>query len=430
MPNATLIVRSLFVFFLFASPVLAASITVTPTGNPASFSVMGTDMDGTAGIQLDISYDETSLATPTVTQGNLVAGAMLAANTSRPGLIKIAIISTRTFSGSGQIATITFASKKGNGSITSISSSMIDSKGSPLTSSAINTASEAIVPLTSSIPGVPFSQPTQQASSPTAQQGRLTSAATGTVSTSTPTYPGIITLPTEQQPRGDSQPAPQSPVPTYTGEPAAVGIAEQSQPAEKQAADTKAEVTPQRVVYKGVLDRFKQYKGSKDFSAFVALFNKKVAQTAYQEPALVLSDGQSKVTLTVDIPTRTNSSPNFAVDGGTLTSFKQDPQSKGRWIIEVLPQADSMRVAVTIMAGADEYEFPLALAPRVKTALPLDESGWNRFIKEVGTTTAPLHDFNNDGVRNYVDEFIFVANYVAGKSIPSKPPLISQKPGK
>jgi hypothetical protein len=159
----------------------------------------------------------------------------------------------------------------------------------------------------------------------------------------------------------------------------------------------------------------------------VALFDKKVAQTIHQKPEVLLSDGQSKAELTVDIPARINYSPNFAVNGGTLVSFKQDKQIKGRWIVEVSPEAGTVKVTVTIIVGAEEFEFPLTVTPPVKTAIALDESGWGKFLKEVGTTKSPIHDLNNDGVRDYVDEFIFVANYLAGKSTPVKPAVPSNK---
>ena len=175
-----------FVAFCCASPVLAASVSVTPTGNPASFSVDGTGMDGVAGIQLDIAYDAASMSSPTVTQGGLVSGAMLAANTSRPGFIKIAIVSTRAFSGSGQIATISFASKTGSGGITSVTSSMIDSKGSSLASSTTNVAAETATQGFITTPGVPFSQPSQQTTSPT------TTTQQGSSTTPTPPYTSII----------------------------------------------------------------------------------------------------------------------------------------------------------------------------------------------------------------------------------------------
>lgn len=412
MLQVPLIVRSLLAFLLFASPALAASISIIPARNPASFSVVGSDMDGVAGIQLDIAYDEASLATPTVTQGGLVTGAMLAANTSRPGFIKIAIISTRTFSGSGRIADITFTLKGASAPIPSLQYSMIGSKGAAITASTSSIVNETALPDPSPSPGAPFNQSSQPTSN--------TPAAT------MPTYPGTITLPTGEQ-QADTRPAPNPAVPADTGDMQTDRSAEQSQPSGKPAPDAKAEESPQRIVYKGVLDRFKSYTGSKSFSAIIEFFTKKVAKTINQEPALVISDGKSKATLTIDIPARIDSSPNFAVNGGRLLSLRQDKQSKNRWIVDVLPEAGSIMVSVTIMAGVDEFEFSLAVSPPLAAAITLDEQGWNRFLKEVGTSKAPLHDFNNDGVRDYIDEYIFVANYLSNRSTVGKAVTIKEK---
>lgn len=424
MSYISLIARLLLVFLLFASPVLAASVSITPSGDSA-YTVQGAGMDGVAGIQLNIAYDAASLVTPTVTQGGLVDGAMLAVNTSLPGSIKIAIISTKAFSGSGLITTISFASKPGSGGITSANVSMINSAGTSIPASvSIANASGSVVADPSSIAGLPFTQPAQ--TSQTSQTGQLVQTGTAT----TPAYPGTVTLPTDQQQLADSQPEPSSTTPVYTEEPPAARIAEQTQSSAKPAAVANAEETPQYVVYKGILDRFKQFNGSKTLPAMVALFEKKVAQTIHQEPAILLSDGHSKATLTVDIPARINSSPNFAVNGGTLVSFKQDKQSRGRWIVEVLPDSGSIKVTVTIIARAEEFDFPLTVTPPVKTALTLDKSGWDRFLNEVGTAPAPKHDFNNDGVRDYMDEFIFVANSLLNKVAPSRPAAAAKTPEK
>lgn len=128
--------------------VASATVSVTPTG-ATSYSILGSGMDNVSGIQLDITYDTASLAAPTITQGALVAGAMLAANTTRLGFIKIAIISTRAFPGSGEIAAISFASKTGNGGITSISTNMIDSNGLSIAASGSISTAETTTSTTS-----------------------------------------------------------------------------------------------------------------------------------------------------------------------------------------------------------------------------------------------------------------------------------------
>jgi len=398
----------------FAQP----SISISQTDS-ATYTVQGTGMDVVGGIQLEINYDA-ALGIPKVTQGGGVSGAMLVANTNQLGNIKIAVISTHPISSSGQIAAISFASKTGSGGITTASVSMIDSNGKTIAAApvSITNAAGSTVPDASTIAGIPFTQSTQ-----TTQTGKTGQTATAT----TPTYMGTVSLPADQQQRTDSQPAPSPAVPAGSGETAAAKIAEQTQQAATPAVDVKAEETPQFVVYKGIIDRFRQHSGSKKLSVMAALFDKKITPSIQQEPMILLSDGKSKATLTVAIPARINSSPNFAVNGGTLISFIQDKQSKGRWIVEVLPEAGSIKVTVTIIAGAEEFEYPLTVAPPVKSALALDENGWNRFLKEIGTTAAPQHDLNNDGVRDFMDEYIFVANYLAKKSAPAKQAIPSNK---
>jgi hypothetical protein len=112
-----------------------ATLKVSPAGD-SSYTVQGSNMDGVAGIQLEITYDTASLTTPTVSQGDLIAGAMMAVNTAQPGLIKIAIITTKAFAGSGQIVSITFAEKSGTVGISSLATSMIDSKGGSIATQA------------------------------------------------------------------------------------------------------------------------------------------------------------------------------------------------------------------------------------------------------------------------------------------------------
>jgi hypothetical protein len=377
-------------------------------------------MNGVAGIQLDIVYDTSSLSSPTVTQGGLVSGAMLAANTSRPGSIKIAIVSTNAFSTSGQIASISFAGKTGTGGITSANVSMIDTRGT-VVPSAINFANSSgtVVTDPSTIAALPFSQTIQSAQ--TTQTTQTTQTGQNGAAATTPVYLGAVTLPADLQQRIDSQPAASSPPPVPSTEPITAKITEPAQPvANKSTSETKPEESPQYVVYKGILDRFRQYIGSKKLSDVAALFDKRIVQTIHQNPAIAISNGKSMATLTVDIPSKMSSSPNFAVNGGTLVSFKQDNQHKERWIIEVMPEAGSLKVTVTIIAGTDEFEYPMTVAPPVKTSLTLDEKGWKRFSREVGTVKAPLHDLNKDGVRDYIDEYIFVANYLVNKAATAK----------
>lgn len=424
----------LLVLFCTASA-LAATVTVTASGD-TSYSVQGSGMTGVAGIELNINYDATSLSSPNVKP---ILGGMFAANTSRPGSIKIAIVSTTAFSGSDSvgIVNITFAGRTGTGGITSASVNMIDTKGAKIAASiTVSGTSSSGIPGLSNTPGVPFSQ---NETTPTLQQSQSqTSATAQSGSPTTATSLGTVTMPTDQQQPGKTpfQPAPSPAVPGEIVEPAASRTAEQAQPSALSAAEVKPEETPQYVIYKGVLDRFRLYDGSKKLPAVAELFDKKIAQTIMQSPAIVISNGLDKAILTIDIPTRIKSAPNFAVKGGTIVSYKQDKELKGRWLVEVAPETGSLLVSVTIIAGAEEFEYPLTVAPPIKTTLTLDEKGWDIFVAKTGTAKAPLHDLNGDGIRNYVDDYIFVANILAKKSTPVNPapakpiPAAAPKTGK
>jgi hypothetical protein len=401
MSHISLISRFLLLFVMFASSALAASVSVG--GNSPAFSVDGTGMSGIYGVQVDINYDPASLGYPAVTKGALASRALFAENHSTRGLIRIAVISNNTFSESGQIAAITFASKTGSGGITSLRYNIIDSSGSSIASSKENSTNES----ESQVAVIPLSTSSQSTESTLINQaGRI----------STATYPGTITLTADPQQKADLRPEPTLPVSTNSDEPTVAKVAEQNQHSGNPVTEEQTAGTTIYYVYKGIFDRFRQYSGNKRLSDIAALFGRQVDHTIHQEPAILLSDGKNKAVLTIDVASGINSSTNFAVNGGILVSLKQDQQNKERWIVEVLPKADAVKVTVTVIAGTRELEYPLTVSPPLKTDLTLDEQGWSRFLKEVGTARAPLHDLNRDGVRDYMDEFIFVANYLAGKS--------------
>jgi hypothetical protein len=83
-PNIKNTFIAVILIFYSATTAFALPSVTIPPSDSRTYTVQGSNMDGVAGIQLDIAYDTTSLSTPTVTQGTLVAGAILAANISRP----------------------------------------------------------------------------------------------------------------------------------------------------------------------------------------------------------------------------------------------------------------------------------------------------------------------------------------------------------
>ena len=411
------IVRSLLLTVLFTSSAFAASVTVVPTGNPSSYSVEGIGLDGVSGIQINIAYDPASLGAPSITKTGLASGAQFAETHAIPGLIKIAVINSTVLSGSGPIAALSFASKRGNGGILSVTYNMLNDSSLSLASN-FNEAVESTPETASEVAALQLNGSATAQTIQTIQTAQTAQArqAAQTGNVSEPVSPGTVTLPTDlqQQPDMPVPPTPTLPDATVAEKTAVAKAAEQDQPG-TPIPESQPAVAPQHVVYQGITDRFQRYGGIKKLSDMAQLFDAKVTQTFRQEPAILLSDGSSTAVLTIGLPPAVTPSLKFAVNGGKLLSCKQDQQNQERWVLEVLPGANSAKVAVTALGAGVDFEYPLTVAPRVKTELALDESGWKTFLKEAGTLKAPLHDLNNDGVRDYRDEFIFVANYLAQK---------------
>lgn len=368
----------------------AATITVDQSG-----VVTGSGMDGIAGIELVINYDSSNLSTPTVTKGSLIPQSMLAANTSVPGVIRIAIISTSPFSGSGQIAAIKFASNSGKGWIKLVSHSMIN-------------AAAVKIPVDSSTPDAevqPASQATTTTTSPSAATVVLGNVNYTTTQTETP--PARVEAQTPEPAATIYQKSAPPQLEPDNANPPPAPVSRQT------VTDARVREPGQQIIYKGILDRFKTYRGDKSLPFMAALFRKEISQFVHQEPEVAVSDGKSRIRIIVDLPNSLQTSPNFALDNATIISARKDSVVKGRWIIEALPETAAWKATLSIIAGEESFEYPLTVTPPLGSSLKADQSGWNVFLKETGTPQKPLHDFNHDGLRDYIDEFIFVANHLA-----------------
>jgi hypothetical protein len=105
-----------------------ASVSVVRSSN-TEYVIQGNNLVGVAAVELVVSYDSTTLSSPTVTNGGLFPGALFAANPQfTPSSIKIAFVSATDMSGTGQLAKISFASATGSGTVSIVSANTINSK--------------------------------------------------------------------------------------------------------------------------------------------------------------------------------------------------------------------------------------------------------------------------------------------------------------
>lgn len=453
--NCALLAVALFIGLSTPNLTQAApSITIEQTGN-----IIGKELSGVAGIELAIGYDTAQLSTPVVTKGSLIAKAMFVANASSPGTIKIAILSLPPFSGSGQLASITFGSNPAKGGIKSIVvSSMIDSKGTqiPVQFSVAASASEPAatppespLPALIATPGVPFSTTATESNSsplqttvaqsvpavdtPTAASEK---AATTTATVQTSQQPSAATTAPQKSPgrtvvntvmfgaesREERQEPktsdsvvtmPEDQPPMQTNE--RISVPANRPPAPSDKEEDQTEKSGHTVVFKSIAERFKSYRGDKSLPIMTALFRMEPSKSIRQEPPVALSDGKTGVRILIDLPVGSTSSPNFALENAVFLSVTKDHKVSGRWIIMAMPDPNTWKAVLNMIVGADSYEYPLTVAPPVGASIKTDQPGWDLFIKRTGAHKNMSYDFNRDGLLDYIDEFIFIANHLAGR---------------
>jgi hypothetical protein len=402
---------------LTATAVLAADISLTDNGD-GRFSVNGATMDGVAGIDLSVFYDSTLLAAPVVTQGGLVSGAMMAANTNNPGTIRVAIISTKTFTGSGQIIAINFPGRSGSGGVTSVNAKLIDIKGAPVQARVILPSD------TQTVASGGFTSPTesflQQSPTTIQSQQQVATTRTATGIAATPSI-GTLTLPDEgRQPETPKkqEPAVKESVPQEPSQPPSApgSKAEESRPVEAKAKAEKKSGEIRKVSYSSVVERFKSFTGDRKIAALTELFTRPVADEARQEPAIAVSDGKQIVrVLTGFTAPDDDSAPNFATTEAKVLSLKTEENS-GRWLIDLLPANGTMSASVSILLGNRLFEVPVVSIPPTGN-LTFSEKEIAAFLKDTAAAK-PGFDLNGDGRHDYLDDYIYTGHYLLSRTNP------------
>jgi hypothetical protein len=185
--------------------------------------------------------------------------------------------------------------------------------------------------------------------------------------------------------------------------------------AEERSEPPKSAAEKKYVPIKSVLEQFRLFQGEKSPKTLMALF-KNTAEGVRQEPPVALSDGGTRVKVIIERPSSGKAAPNFALKGAKLESLKMEGDSA--WVVEVLPNKGVYEAKVTMLQDGTITEIPLTVAPPIPAAgkigegEKLTEADFNRFLNERGTEKAPRFDQNGDGKRDYIDDYIFTANFI------------------
>ena len=407
----------------FAAPALTIS-----SGGNGVFDLQGSDFQAIGGAKIIIKYDTSTLANPRVTQGRLASGAIFLPNTLTPGIVRVGVVSLNGMSGSGVVASIAFDLV---GSSPGVIQDLQAEQVIDLEGRAVTVQQHVINPTLLSPPasGAAAPVPSPASDATTVSTATPGQPATSTVTPQPATRTGIVGgLPVQLQidgtpvpPAGSDRtrektPTEQSDVTTALIPATDTRTGEPTPPPRETPA---GKIQPDHVVYKSVLEQFRTFTGEKTPQTLTAIFTRHAMPAIRQEPAVALSDGTSKLYLTITLPSSEKKAPNFSLKNATLVSLKIESDSG--WLIEVLPATGVYSATLTMLRGEAETEIPLLVAPPLPGGAgigrddKLTEADFARFLAERGTDKSPRFDLNGDGKRDYIDDYIFTANYLFRK---------------
>jgi len=174
-----------------------------------------------------------------------------------------------------------------------------------------------------------------------------------------------------------------------------------------------------------VLERFRTYTGLRTPAILAELFKAPVFAGIRQQPELVLTTGAEPVGISINLPGQGDSAPNIAFSGARLLSNTRT--GKDEWYVEALPEAGVLHAEMIILTVAGMVEIPLTVAPALPEGADLSEAGFASFLGGKDAVK-PQVDLNGDGKKDYLDIYLFTANFIATKRSPHQDHAISPEP--
>ena len=321
-----------------------SSIMVSGSGL-GDFSVMAMQMEDIVAMEIDISYDVSTLANPRVSPTGLLyqAQAKVVSNTARPGTIHISASGGQPIEGHGNIVILDFdlSSETSAGRITSASAHMTKSNGQSIS-----------VPVVIENPPSP-----EKVIADREQESSVDKTPDTSIQSAAPSEQLIRSE--NNQVRTGSRVTNSAKISPSQSDRADKGVNPQVSSAGPPAKRPNAEDC-QFLLYKSPLTRIRESVGeinSKDLPAYFAI---DPGCPIRQKPAVVLSDGKTRVTVVMELASQAEQAPNFALQGAHCISLMQRDSS---WIMEVVPHAGVLEATVSAMYDDKIVQFPLTVAP-------------------------------------------------------------------
>lgn len=434
----------LLTFLVCSTSFAAPSISISYAGNGV-FTINGKDLVDVAGFDFRLRYDQNALANPRVDKGALIPSAMMVPNTSTAGTVIIPAMQAQGVSSKGGVlASITFE-VKGNSqvAILGMEASLGNSKGEPIPIArpTIYNPPELIASNQPDTPDPGIKDPGIKdpgikdpgIKDPGVKDAASNNSGSTYVPSNTGAYivGGTITPPTDQ---ASSTTKAEDTQTLYTD--LRKDLAGKPKDGEEAAKTDKADEKPPEdkyLVYKGVLQAFKAFTGEKSPTSLILLFADRVIPGLVQEPKILFADGKVTAKISISPKLLGKETPSFAVSSAKILTLA--PEEDGSWTLVVQPNKGATDAVLSISYGKGGADIPLTVVPpidpNVSKSGKLTEGDFLLFLKETGTPKVPKYDLNGDGRRDYLDDYIFTANYIVNMKIKPeslKPKDTDQKP--
>jgi len=178
-----------------------------------------------------------------------------------------------------------------------------------------------------------------------------------------------------------------------------------------------------------VLERFRTFEGERTVKNLIALFDRSAFGNFSQDPTVAIADGQTVVRVSLS-KLSGDKAPNFAFTSARYVSLTNG--ADGSWLVSVKPDKKVVKASISMLLNDTTQEFPLAVTPKTRVDLikpgEVTEADFQLFLKDRGTADAPKYDLNGDGKRDYVDDYIFTANYLVQREKAMSKEKSLQKP--
>ena len=394
-----------------------------------SYAITGTGLANLAALDFSISYDPKTLRNPRLTKGPFVPGdASFIANTAISGELRLLVIRNREMAGDGVIATIAFELVEGKAprilqfksNPISVAAAPAEARDRTVTPATPPPAAENPVadqPQTVTVRPVPVREATPVVTPPVQPSG----ASVGTATSGGQVYLGKVTMPGDEplpaKPAAPAEAAREQWTPPVVpgGRPERHSPAERGGGAEREARQPAGEKKQRLERYPNLPELFRDFAGERTLAEFSALFGGREGKVT-QEPPIIVADGATTATIRVAVADGGDETPLFLLEKARLVSLQPD---NGGWLVTMLPEQGTSQARLTMRTEAVLIDFPLVVVPPWPAAgkdLPLSAAGLKRFQMERGTDKAPRHDLNGDGVRDYLDEYIFMAHLLLAQA--------------